>query len=323
VSKRLTISNPGNVTFCVTGVSLNAAGVLPDGEVCVSRINLQPDVTPAHPDSSSTAYWILENYGNNIDIDTLLSLDFERTGSVMPTCDKNQLYTRLPNADGPVWGQAIDQADACTGVLPNDKITFSNGNSVYQSGQFAIGGKMWSPTSNNWFSFSASPYKEGTVLLNWTTGKEINTSHFIIERKDGTKGFKRLDSLAAAGNSGVSKNYQIIDKYPQHGLNEYRIKLVHNNGSVIYSDIKKLLFRAAPEKIIVCPNPQKIGEDVIIITEYRNLNYELFEPNGRLIQTGKIENNYGKISTVGLSRGSYNIIFSFEDKQFMNKIILQ
>ncbi len=322
-SQRLNINNAGNYTFGATGLSINAAGVLPDGEVCVSRINLQPDVTPSQPDSTSTAYWIIENYGLNADFDTLTSLDFERTGNQMPSCEKNRLYTRMPNADGPVWGEAIDQADACIGTLPNNKITFSTGNSVYQSGQFSIGASMLNPTSNNWFDFSASPFKEGTVLLDWTTGKELNTSHFIIERKEGPNGFKAIDSIAAAGNSGVSKNYQSVDKYPYRGLNEYRIKLVHSNGSILYSDIKKVLFRATPEKIIVCPNPQIAGQDVIVITEFRVLNYELFEPNGRLIQTGKIENNYGKISTVGISKGSYNVIFTMEEKQFMYKIILQ
>ena len=324
VSQRLNINNTGNYTFGNTGFTLNTtAAVLPNGEVCVSRINLQPDVTPSYPDSTSTSYWILENYGLNLDFDTLNFLDFERTGNLIPTCDKNQLYTRKPNADGPVWGEAIDQADVCSGALPNNKITFSNGNSVYQSAQFSIGAKMWTPTSNNWFSFSASPYKEGTVLLDWTTGKELNTSHFFIQRKDGDKGFMAIDSIVAAGNSGVSKNYQCIDKYPTIGLNEYRIKLVHKNGAILYSDIKKVLFRATPEKIIVCPNPQIAGEDVIVITEYRSLNYELFEPNGRLIQTGKIENNYGKIATVGLSKGAYNVIFTMENKKYMYKIILQ
>jgi hypothetical protein len=98
---------------------------------------------------------------------------------------------------------------------------------------------------------------------------------------------------------------------------------VHSNGAILYSDIKKVLFRATPEKIIVCPNPQIAGEEVSVITEFRLLNYELFEPNGKLIQTGKIENNYGKISTGGLSKGTYNVIFTIDDKKYLYKIVLQ
>jgi hypothetical protein len=208
----------------------------------LTGINLQPDVTPSYPDSTSTAYWILENYGLNLDFDTLISLDFERTGNLIPACDKNQLYTRMPNADGPVWGQAIDQADACIGALPNNKITFSTGNSVYQSGQFSIGAKMWAPTSNNWFSFSANPYREGTVLLDWTTGKELNTSHFIVERKEGAKGFKAIDSIAAAGNSGVSKNYQCIDKFVLSHLSMAVTWWVGRRGKLIYTYINRNKF---------------------------------------------------------------------------------
>jgi photosystem II stability/assembly factor-like uncharacterized protein len=322
-SQRISINNAGSNSFGNTGITINTGGVVfPDGEVCVSRINLQPDITPSQPDSTSTAYWIIENYGTNTEFDTLNAIDFERIGIALPSCNKNKLYTRKANADGPVWGEPIDQADACTGVLPNNKITFSAGNSIYQSGQYAIGANMLNPTSNNWFVFSASPYKDGTVLLDWTTGKEKNTSHFLVERKDGLNGFIVIDSLQAAGNSGVSRKYQTIDKYPQRGLNEYRIKLIHMNGDILYSDIKKVLFRAAPEKIMVCPNPQKVGEDVIVITEFRSLNYELFEVNGRLIESGKIENNFGKIPTSGLSKGSYNLIFTDEPNKFMYKLIL-
>ena len=106
-------------------------------------------------------------------------------------------------------------------------------------------------------------------------------------------------------------------------MNEYRIKSVYKSGAVLYSDIKTVLFRAAPKKINVFPNPQKVGDDITVMSEFRVLNYELFEPNGRLIQTGKIENNYGKIYTVGLSKGAYNLIFTVDDKKYMHKIILQ
>jgi photosystem II stability/assembly factor-like uncharacterized protein len=322
-SQRLDINQNNIFNFGNTGLTFNMNGaVIPNGEVCVTRINLQPDVTPSNPDSTSTAYWIIENYGNNAEFDTLLSIAFERTGYAIPICNRNQLYARKPNADGPVWAAPIDQAESCIGSLPNNKISFDAGNSVYKSSQLSIGANMWSPTAINWFNFSASPYKEATVLLNWTTGKEINSSYFLVERKIDGKGFVRIDSLKAAGNSGVSLNYYSIDKYPQHGINEYRIKLVHTNGAILYSDVKKVLFKAIPEKIIVCPNPQKAGEDVIVKTEYRSLNYELFDPSGRVIDTGKIENNYGHISTLGYSKGSYNLIFTINESKFMYKLIL-
>lgn len=322
-SKRVNINGNGIYNFGNTGVALQTSGVVfPDGEVCVSRINLQPDVTPSQTDSTSTSYWIIENYGTNIEFDTLNSIDFERTGIEFPNCNKHQLYTRKPNADGPVWGEPIDQADACTGTLPNNKTTFNTGNSVYHSGQFSIGAKMLNPTSNNWFEFSAIPYKEGTVLLNWTTGKEINTKIFIVERKIDGKGFSGIDTIKAAGNSGSSINYKIVDKYPFRGLNNYRIKLVYTNGNFEYSEIKSVLFRAMPQKIAIFPNPQKAGDDLTVTSEYRTMTYELYEANGRLVATGKIENNYGKISTVGLSKGSYNLIFTADGNQYLYKIIL-
>lgn len=323
VSARLDINTAGNFTFGNTGLNLGFAnGSLPMGEVCVSRINQFPDVIPSHPDSTSKAYWIIENYGANNSFDTLNTITFNNTGTWLNNCSLNKLYTRMPNADGPVWGTAIDQADNCSGNAQGNQIIFSTGNSVYQSGQYIVGAGPQVITADNWFDFTARPYQQNSVMLSWTTGKEVNVSHFIVERKNGNHNFMIIDSVKAIGNSGFSTSYQSIDKKPERGLNEYRIKIVSTNGQFIYSPVRNVLFKSLPEKIVIYPVPQKAGQDIFINSNYRNLKYELIDSFGRIVSRGVLENNSSSISTQGISKGSYNLIFDIEGVKVMEKIIL-
>jgi hypothetical protein len=156
VSQRLTVNGSGTYAFGNTGLTLETQGqTFPNGEICVSRINLHPDALPSSQDSTSTAYWIIQNFGSNQQFDTLQSILFERTGIQFAQCNHHRLYTRGANADGPVWGTAIDVADNCSGALPNNQISYSQNNSVTQGGQFVIGGNISIPTSANWFEFAA------------------------------------------------------------------------------------------------------------------------------------------------------------------------
>jgi hypothetical protein len=60
-SARLTVNEGGNYIFGNTGLTLGfpIGGTYPNGELCVSRINLAPDQVPA-PDHDNV-YWIVNN----------------------------------------------------------------------------------------------------------------------------------------------------------------------------------------------------------------------------------------------------------------------
>ena len=323
-SMRLNVTSAGTYNFGNTGLTINTTGsVFPDGEVCVTRINLQPDVTPSSTDSSSTCYWVLENYGSNAAFDTLQSIQLARTGVSFNACNLNNLYTRGANADGNVWGSAIDNADGCNGSLPNNEIQFTTGNSVYQSGQYAVGAHPNLLTAANWFLFSAQPELNGTVRLNWTNGREINTAHYEIERKSNGQGFEQIGKVGATGNSGMALNYEFIDTKPQRGLNEYRIKTINQNGLFTYSDSKKVLFRALAEKISVGPNPQKSGDNVYVYTAFQNLKYSVYDSFAKLYSQGTITNNVGIINTFGMKPGVYQMLFQYEAEQYLFKLVLQ
>lgn len=79
-------------------------------------------------------------------------------------------------------------------------------------------------------SFSA----EGTHLK-WTTSSEKNNRGFEVERKEGAC-FISIGFVEGKGTSAAESNYSFIDKSSKSVGNIYRLKIIDNNGTYIYSE---------------------------------------------------------------------------------------
>ncbi len=95
------------------------------------------------------------------------------------------------------------------------------------------------------------------VLLTWQTSQEQNTDRFIIERSTNGQTFDPIGSLAAAGNSNQSIDYQLIDSSPIDGQNHYRLQMIDLDGTVNYSSVVTVTFAPASELTVLgaYPNP--------------------------------------------------------------------
>lgn len=89
----------------------------------------------------------------------------------------------------------------------------------------------------SWLSFTGIR-RGDDALLNWSTGSEINTRLFVVERSlDGTT-FNPIGNVNAAGNSTVVSNYNFTDPGITHlgvTIIYYRIKELDMDGRVNYS----------------------------------------------------------------------------------------
>jgi len=97
--------------------------------------------------------------------------------------------------------------------------------------------------------------KQGsTVQLSWQTSSEINSDHFEVEySKDGSN-WQTLGSVAAAGNSSITKTYAYNHPNPITGANYYRLKQVDIGGSFVYSNVKVVNFNNKTG-VKLWPNP--------------------------------------------------------------------
>ncbi|GJM32069.1 MAG: hypothetical protein DHS20C18_10700 [Saprospiraceae bacterium] len=139
VSSRLDVVSPGPISFGETGVNINFPenGTLPNGEMVVTRLDIDPDQYPS-PDTVSTSYWVLHNFGQNPVFDMPVSLEFTQVGNIPvgTTPLDYQLLSRPPRADGNTW-QVSDYADSFT-TGTNGSLTFSVDNGVQEAAQLAI-----------------------------------------------------------------------------------------------------------------------------------------------------------------------------------------
>ena len=101
-------------------------------------------------------------------------------------------------------------------------------------------------------SFTAQP-QGNNVQLNWVVATEINVAKYeVIYSTNGTN-FNSIGSQLATG----SRNYSQLHTSPQPGLNYYRLKVTDIDGSVSYSEIRKVNFGKTDDKVALYPVPAK------------------------------------------------------------------
>ncbi len=141
VSEKVNVNSSGLKDFGTTGLSMTFAnGTYPNGDIWVSRSNMNPDVQPDAL-SNFNSYTIVNNYGINQTFTPLESIAFSKNPEYVSTTPANyyNLFKRNSNGFGNSWGAKIDTGDNITGATGVDvEITFSSGLNLDSFSQFAI-----------------------------------------------------------------------------------------------------------------------------------------------------------------------------------------
>lgn len=96
--------------------------------------------------------------------------------------------------------------------------------------------------------------EEGMSRLSWSTSDEYASDYFEIERSNYSKKWHSVGRVEASENSYLARHYDFVDKSPLDGVNQYRLKMVDQDGSYIYSGMRVLHFGNL-SRINVYPNP--------------------------------------------------------------------
>lgn len=100
-----------------------------------------------------------------------------------------------------------------------------------------------------------------SVVLNWATEYEQNTSAFVIERSTNGLQYVAIGSVKASGNSIIKVNYQFTDVNPLGSTNYYRLRMVDQDGRFTNSNV--IVMRSSNNmKAKIWPNP--FSQDVTI-----------------------------------------------------------
>jgi hypothetical protein len=165
---------------------------------------------------------------------------------------------------------------------------------------------------------------DGLVKLSWTTSREINSSHFVIEKSlDGIS----YSAIGQVNSGSATGQYSFTDATPLGKSNYYRLKMVDQDGKFTYS--KSLLIRNDVESLIVkiSPNP---------VTTYLNVSFKLdkdevvnlniYDQMGRVTKRYTLQGSRGinvfNISDLNnLSAGNYVVELKSETISAKQKLI--
>lgn len=134
---------------------------------------------------------------------------------------------------------------------------------------------------------------DNIVKLSWSTSREFNSSHFVIE--------KSFDGVAYTGvgqvKSGASNGqYAFTDNTPLNKINYYRLKIVDLDGNFTYSKVVIIRNDGGSIVLKLMPNP---------ISSYLNVSFRLEKSESIKIslydQAGRLARRYNVSGSAGLN----------------------
>jgi uncharacterized repeat protein (TIGR03803 family) len=144
-----------------------------------------------------------------------------------------------------------------------------------------------------WISFTANK-KERSVLLTWKTAQEQSTKNFEVERSSDGRSYKRIGSIAAAGNSNAIKSYTYSDDQPLKGLNYYRLKQNDLDSKFNYSEVVSMNFDGV-DKLLVFPNPARDQLTIQLPANSGFTSLHVLDASGKLVLQKQMTSGASKL----------------------------
>jgi uncharacterized repeat protein (TIGR01451 family) len=175
-------------------------------------------------------------------------------------------------------------------------------------------------------------YEKPDALLQWTTGEEINTKKFEIERGTDPFRFVPVGSVAArGGNSGGQVSYQFRDGLTSISGEKfyYRLRMIDADNKHTYSNIALVKRNGiVVNEVAVNPNPARSGAIVANINYNKNVQalLSVTDLQGRTIITRPQYLNKGynlvPFTGVSLSAGTYFLQVKAEGNQMVTRFVI-
>jgi hypothetical protein len=103
--------------------------------------------------------------------------------------------------------------------------------------------------------FSAAPSGPRTVELTWSTGQEINTDHFTVQRSANGGDWESIGTVAAKGYAYTTSHYHFSDPSAQNGRNDYRLQISDKDDKSTYSQTLAVTIAGTAGDISLYPSP--------------------------------------------------------------------
>jgi hypothetical protein len=156
-------------------------------------------------------------------------------------------------------------------------------------------------------SFTVNKRDNNDVLVEWKTAYEQDISHFEIEVAKGdvnflAGNFEQLGTVASPGNSNSERTYSFNDdETGKQAIRYYRLKIVYQNNTFIYSPVLPVVFDDDIQWKIF-PNPSN-GEYKFLYYLAQNeiMVVKIYDVRGRMVREMKLNGNgYVEQTTIDL-----------------------
>ena len=165
---------------------------------------------------------------------------------------------------------------------------------------------------------------DGVAKLSWTTSREINSSHFVVEKSiDGTN----YISVGQVNTGMAGGQYSFVDKTALGKINYYRLRIVDTDLNYAFSKIVVLRNDAEPVVFKLSPNPVSTYLYVSFkLDKEEVIKLNIYDQMGRLtkrynLQGGKGINAFTLSDLGNLAGGNYVVELLGETLSVREKII--
>jgi hypothetical protein len=147
----------------------------------------------------------------------------------------------------------------------------------------------------NFTSFHIS--KSGqNIQLSWSTDKEINNSHFDVERSFNGLDWQKIAVVVSAGsNNSNNNNYSYNDKAISSPVVYYRLRQVDIDGRSVYSSIKTIRMGEAISAVRIYGFAKNVVIDLNTSVK-SNLTVSIVNTSGQVISKQTFSNPSYKIN---------------------------
>lgn len=160
-----------------------------------------------------------------------------------------------------------------------------------------------------------------SVLLNWSTAYEKNTSHFILSRSTDGVNFEEIKTIDAAENTSQTTTYSFTDHELPLNASQiyYRLVLIDKDGLLSYDDTINIKLSFEKENDIqLFPNPvDKIAHVSFVSSQQEIVKLMLTDLTGKLLfsETNKVSKGVQQL-TVDVSMlpaGTYILLLKGQE----------
>jgi hypothetical protein len=161
--------------------------------------------------------------------------------------------------------------------------------------------------------------------IEWVSNNGSQADYFAVEKLDKQGNFVEIAVLNATTPDNDAHQYVVYDKTPEDGENYYRVKLAQNNGTIVYSEIKKVTFKDLND-FRVFPNPAD-DQVQLDLTQYKGkeVNITLINSFGQVVNRFHIDavgDNTFPIELTGMGNGHYMIVVDAKGKKSVGKSLI-